>query len=419
MELDGVPISKKKTPDQRQYIAELQKKIKNLEDIVKSKYPNSIPELIRACKPTPTEVDLYRTLQERIETLNNELTTREQAYENGIRLLRQEADKVALQYQERQKSLEDELKSKVRSATNSKIKELERRVEDTRTYYVKKVRELEQQVLGFRKNSKKTKPTSDSSVRNNNSGSHPRVSTAIQTDVVCETVHAPTTAQLPPQQSITHYSNPLMMQDHTYHLMEVGRLRSEIESQRRLDSDKSSELSSVKHTLILLQRDIDHSAQEKIKYQEEVRQLQSNATVSAQNFAVREQELLSKHRFELDSQKQQWDEDVRRITSSGSPISEVVLSDKSDRCAYISSIKRKLAVLEREHTLKHSEFQRSLSETRRLAAFELDVQKQKMNLVIQSKTNEIQRFRLALDSLMEELTSLKVHKEVQFMGRTA
>eukprot|EP01060_Flectonema_neradi_P031959 TRINITY_DN4987_c1_g2_i2.p1 TRINITY_DN4987_c1_g2~~TRINITY_DN4987_c1_g2_i2.p1 ORF type:complete len:944 (+),score=267.95 TRINITY_DN4987_c1_g2_i2:67-2898(+) len=430
VELDSKPLSggRRNQPCQKQYVSELQKKIKDLEDIVKSKYPNSIPELIRACKPTPTEIELYRTLQERIDVLNTEISTREQEYEKGIRLLRQESDKVTLQYQERQKVLEEELKIKVRAATNSKIKELERRIEDTRTYYVKKVRELEQQLLELRKTAIRGKGTTTANDKKSNKSSHPKSTTAVQTDggefpmnpVATSSGNSGQKDQIHVvhQQPSFGYGSPVISQDLAYQSMEIGRLRSELEAQRRSDSDRLSELSTLRHSLSTAQRDLDQATIQKSNLQDEITRLQTASNTLTQQHAVREQELLAKHRYELDSQKQQWDEDVRRL-STNQPIHEPALTDKSDRMAYISSIKRKLAALEREHSIKHSEFQRTLTENRRLASFELDVQKQKMNLVIQSKTNEIQRFRLALDSLMEELTALKSQKEVQLFSKTA
>lgn len=119
-------------------IRDLERSNKLLETQLKEKDPNSVAALIRAAKPSPEESALVQSLQERIETLSREVADKETEYEGKIRALRQEFES----YRAKSDGKAKKAGGKVRdSVAELRIKELEKQVDDTKAYYLKRIKE--------------------------------------------------------------------------------------------------------------------------------------------------------------------------------------------------------------------------------------------------------------------------------------
>ncbi|KAJ9468334.1 viral A-type inclusion protein [Diplonema papillatum] len=439
VELDSEAVSSRKRGvggplDYKKYVSELQKKVKGLEDIIKNKYPNSIPELIRACKPTETEVKMYSVMQDRIASLTQELSDREEEYEKGIRQLRQEADKVHLDNQGRIAALKEELKLKVRNATSGRVKELERTVEDTRAYYMKKVRELEAQVLEFRKAQKKTqaqKPGESPSAKKPADGgpppsaNHPRRVASTQTahmgPVGGEGGQPSAPPGFSPGTAIQYVPTGYPAQDMGFVAAEMARLRMEVDACKKAESDAQAQLAASKEVVGQTRGQWEAEASLRRSLESDVKALQRELDGVQRSHEAEVHRLLSTHRVDLDEQKMKWEKDVKNITQSlqqkhfDAPVASL---SKQQRMDYLGAVRRKLESVEFEYAVKQSDLQRALDETKRMSAFEMDVQKQKLNLIIQSKNNELQKFRLALDSLLDELETLREQQRQREFARS-
>eukprot|EP00754_Rhynchopus_humris_P000303 Rhum_TRINITY_DN10192_c0_g1::Rhum_TRINITY_DN10192_c0_g1_i1::g.37223::m.37223/K16809/QN1; protein QN1 len=415
--------------DSAKYIQDLHHKIKGLEEIIASKYPNSLPELIRACKPTETEVGMYAAMQSRIAQLGEELSAREEEYEKGIRQLRQESDKMVLEYKERYTTLNDECKLKVRNATSAKVKELERRIDDTRAYYLKKVKELETQVLDMRRQSKKA----GGSAAAKGGGDHPRRTAAAQTD------DAP--PLLPPQQPQQAQQQPHAMQPFPAHFPypvavqpqqpagvsasevvlfagEIAKLRAENDVLRREEGDARRRADDVERTRGACRVELEAALREKGALEEEAARLRDAAARERRERADEVARVGQQWRDDVAQVRARCDEEVRRlaqIVDEGDADERRAAAAAAEppgaeqRAEYLAAVRRKLRRVERDYALRVAEVQRALDEARRTAAFNLDVQKQRMDLVVQAKNNELERFRIQLDSLLEELCTLRAH----------
>eukprot|EP01063_Lacrimia_lanifica_P015183 TRINITY_DN22000_c0_g1_i1.p1 TRINITY_DN22000_c0_g1~~TRINITY_DN22000_c0_g1_i1.p1 ORF type:complete len:980 (+),score=438.35 TRINITY_DN22000_c0_g1_i1:62-2941(+) len=416
--------------DQRKYIGELQQKIQGLEEIVKSKYPNSIPELIRACKPTETEVDMYRTMQDRIQFLNQELTDREEEYEKGIRQLRQEADRTLLEHQNRYTSLKEELKLKVRAATSGKVKELERKVDDTRAYYLKKVKELETQVLDFRKTSK---------AKAEKEKKHPKATTAVQTEEM-----APAPAQspapggggspqlfpgmMPPGGMMWGYPQPVPPPGYGEMMFctgEVTRLRAELESMKREASQSQSqpraasaspaaegaeESGALRQDVARLAAELAAARAEAAALGNDAERLRAQLLAAESRSGEAAEAAAAQHAEQLRALDARYDAEIARlkqIVESNQATIQLAALKKGDRMEYLMCVRRKLEAVEHEYALREAELRRALDESKRLAAYELDLQKQKMNVLLQAKNNELEKFRVQLDALLDEMHVLR------------
>jgi len=119
-------------------IKDLERSNKLLEAQLKEKDPNSVAALIRAAKPSLEENTVVQTLQERIQTLSREVADKETEYEGKIRALRQEFDS----YRSKSEGKGKKGSAPVRdSVAELRIKELEKQVEDTKAYYLKRIKE--------------------------------------------------------------------------------------------------------------------------------------------------------------------------------------------------------------------------------------------------------------------------------------
>ena len=398
--------------DKSRYIQELQQKVKGLEEIIRSKYPNSLPELIRACKPTETEVDMYRAMHERIAHLSQELSEREEEYEKGIRELRQETDKTLLEYKERHNVLKEEFKMKVKSATSQRIKELERKVEDTRAYYLKKVKELEAQVIDLRKVTKKhtaVKPTVQQQ-------QHPRRTTSMQTDDLPQPTHYPIQQPQPPPYQAAYPIAPIAIPSGSnaaelvYFTGEISKLRGEVETSKREEREATKQADAAERELASARTELCVTEKAKRMQEAEAARLRETLAKERRERVEEVGAVNGRWRTELDDERRHHGEEVKalsRIAEEEKNDNRTANMSQPQRVDYIASVRRKMAAVDSEYSMRIVEMKRSLDEARRVAAFNLDVQKQKMDLIIQAKNNEIERFRISIDSLLEELNTLR------------
>ena len=118
-----------------------------LEEVLRKKHPNSIPQLIRAARPPMEEHAAHAYMATKIKTLESTLEEKEEEHAKRLRVLRQGFERVKSQHEHRLAQLEVELDAKTKKLEISekphmRIKELERQLDDTRSFYTKKLREL-------------------------------------------------------------------------------------------------------------------------------------------------------------------------------------------------------------------------------------------------------------------------------------
>lgn len=118
-----------------------------LEEVLRKKHPNSIPQLIRAARPPMEEHAAHAYMSTKIKTLESTLEEKEEEHAKRLRVLRQGFERVKAQHEKRLAELEVELDTKTKKLEVSekphlRVKELERQLDDTRSFYTKKLREL-------------------------------------------------------------------------------------------------------------------------------------------------------------------------------------------------------------------------------------------------------------------------------------
>lgn len=130
-------------------IKELESQVEHLEQVVAKRHPNSIGELIRASKPSAEESKQMVLLQQRVKDAEKGQADAENKLSQTVRSLRQEHEKMKKIYEKKISDLEtnsSKLNKAGGSAQVAKIKELEKTVSDLRSFYIKKVRSLSEQL---------------------------------------------------------------------------------------------------------------------------------------------------------------------------------------------------------------------------------------------------------------------------------
>lgn len=127
-------------------VAELEEALRRAE---RGQKDDGITALIRAVKPTTEESQQMKVMQRRMQQLQQELDEQTAKSEKALRVLRLEADKLKASYERRIAQMDEDLKIRLKAASSKKAEDLGRQLEEMRTYYTKKVKELETQVMDF------------------------------------------------------------------------------------------------------------------------------------------------------------------------------------------------------------------------------------------------------------------------------
>eukprot|EP00435_Cladocopium_sp_Y103_P008760 s2913_g2.t1 len=136
-------------------IAELRRQNEELNECLRKRNPDSILALIKACEPAPEEKRELRDLKGRIAELEAQLQERDAMYDRRIRGLRAQYDHMRHEYERRSETkrpghLGPDLVEESRrvgpdheAVLQARIKDLERQVEHTKSYYLTKLRKRE------------------------------------------------------------------------------------------------------------------------------------------------------------------------------------------------------------------------------------------------------------------------------------
>lgn len=154
-------------------IAELRRQNEELNECLRKRNPDSILALIKACEPAPEEKRELRDLKGRIAELEAQLQERDAMYDRRIRGLRAQYDHMRHEYERRSESKRlgpDLVEESIRrvgpdheAVLQARIKDLERQVEHTKSYYLTKLRKREPLVPPWKPGGKSTAHTQNPS----------------------------------------------------------------------------------------------------------------------------------------------------------------------------------------------------------------------------------------------------------------
>ena len=144
-----VPVQSKSLDRRCNQISDLEKEKREREQ-----EPNIVKDLIRAAQPSAEENQVVQDLQLKVKSLEQEIDEMHSDTEKRIRVLRQETENARTAYEKRLAFLQTtnkELSNKLllkqggKEASLSK-KEVDKQMSDVRTFYQKKIKDLEKQL---------------------------------------------------------------------------------------------------------------------------------------------------------------------------------------------------------------------------------------------------------------------------------
>ncbi|XP_047414277.1 centrosomal protein of 162 kDa isoform X2 [Sciurus carolinensis] len=155
-------------------IQDLERQVKEMEGILKRRYPNSLPALILAASAAGDTVDrnTVEFMEKRIKKLEADLEGKDEEAKKSLRTMEQQFQKMKIQYEQRLEEQEQLLAYKLKEApqnqrdNSSRVKALETELEDVKEAHQVTVRNLEAEInvlkhqnaeLELKKNSKDDK----------------------------------------------------------------------------------------------------------------------------------------------------------------------------------------------------------------------------------------------------------------------
>ncbi|XP_036173217.1 centrosomal protein of 162 kDa isoform X2 [Myotis myotis] len=138
-------------------IQDLERQVKEMEGILKRRYPNSLPALILAASAAGDTVDrnTVEFMEKRIKKLEADLEGKDEEAKRSLRTMEQEFQKMKIQYEQRLEEQEQLLAHKLKAASqnqhdNSRVKALEKELHDIKEAHEITVRNLEAEIDTFK-----------------------------------------------------------------------------------------------------------------------------------------------------------------------------------------------------------------------------------------------------------------------------
>lgn len=134
-------------------IQDLERQVKEMEGILKRRYPNSLPALILAASAAGDTVDrnTVEFMEKRIKKLEADLEGKDEEAKKSLRTMEQQFQKMKIQYEQRVEEQEELLANKLKEASqhqcdNSRVKALEEELSDIKEAHQITVKNLEAEI---------------------------------------------------------------------------------------------------------------------------------------------------------------------------------------------------------------------------------------------------------------------------------
>ncbi|CAK6446797.1 unnamed protein product [Pipistrellus nathusii] len=139
-------------------IQDLERQVKEMEGILKRRYPNSLPALILAASAAGDTVDrnTVEFMEKRIKKLEADLEGKDEEAKRSLRTMEQEFQKMKIQYEQRLEEQEQLLAHKLKAASqnqhdnSSRVKALEKELDDIKAAHQITVKNLEAEIDTFK-----------------------------------------------------------------------------------------------------------------------------------------------------------------------------------------------------------------------------------------------------------------------------
>lgn len=392
----------------------------------KQKNPNSISQLIRATKEDDVQV---QKLNSRIKELERLLEQAQQDSQTSLRSLRQETDKIQLQLEEQVKSFKkkfndekakcDELKEKLVSLEKqlkketSKSQELQQNVEDTKTFYRKKLADMEKELKEKEEKNRSSTSKSKSTIDFSSTQRIAELENELKLkDLQLSKMEKVNLVKQPKDNSLKQEleqvknqnihlkaQNDLLISQRSNWMKDESSLSKE---HAKRVSDLEQQLRETQTTIELIKKSKEESLELKEKVVRDLRQ-------SLQDAIDMKERLIKDYEYQMNELKRGHQITIDKLNREHS---EELLKNSPDerdreRLRKIEEMLTKISDLESNHRKKESELNREINELKYQMEIEQIRSKQTYDVMLQRKNAEVMKFKMALDSLTTDIRRMR------------
>lgn len=412
-------------------VKELEAELDGVREALGKRNPNSLAALIQASKPSVEESRIVQDLRAQIEDMQNKESDLILQHEKQLRSLRQEHEKMRLQ--------RDGSEGRKR-----RIKELERQLDEVRTFYNKKVKGLQQKLelasvvpqsarkrrqgAGGGQPSPPASGETDSAGSLEESGQHllqQRLEGALAEKARLEErlLSAEGSASVALRDAAKHDSEVESLENQNYALQQENRLLQEqLQWAQEGDRDPgapgsqalATKLAAASLTLANTQKSY-HDAVEKCALVQA--QHQSHVERLEEDFSRRVGAL--QQRLERAEADGQWQgraeaaiEEKEALKVECSALQAEVESLRASKewtpqAAEFSRLEQRLSEMEAKHAAKEAQWRGAVQETQRVAEMQHGALRRRWELAFEAKSAELEGFRREIDGILLQARGLQ------------
>ncbi|KAM5324397.1 centrosomal protein of 162 kDa isoform 2-T3 [Glossophaga mutica] len=441
-------------------IQDLERQVKEMEGIIKRRYPNSLPALILAASAAGDTVDrnTVEFMEKRIKKLETDLEGKDEEAKRSLRTMEQQFQKIKIQYEQRLEEQEQLLAHKLKEApqnrpdNSSGLKALEKELDDIKEAHQITVRNLEAEIdrlkhqnaeLELKKNDKDDKDLQSIEFQVEQANAKAKLvrlneelaakGREIQDlSKTVERLQKERRMMLSNQNSKGREERTAkrVKKDvlHPEVLQENCRLKNELEGlivERNELKVKSEEAMNQFENSIkrLKEETAAHISSLKASHQREVEKLlcqnaveNSSSKVAELNRKVATQEVLIKHFQNQVNELQDKQESLvvsqvreeilqKEITKLLEELREAK-ENHTPEMKHFMDLEKKIKQMEVRHKQREQELQQIIQQTHQVVETEQNKEIEKWKRLAQLKNRELDKFRTELDSILDVLREL-------------
>ncbi|XP_004462680.2 centrosomal protein of 162 kDa isoform X2 [Dasypus novemcinctus] len=441
-------------------IQDLERQVKEMEGILKRRYPNSLPALILAASAAGDTVDrnTVEFMEKRIQKLEADLEGKDEEAKKSLRTMEQQFQKMKIQYEQRLEEQEQLLAYKLKEAIqnphdhSSRVKALEKEIDDIKEAHQITVRNLEAEVdilkhqnseLELKKNDKDDKDFQ--SIEFQVEQAHTKAKLVRLNEELAAKGReiqdlSKTVERLQKERRMMlSYQNSKGREEisakkgkkgvlHTEVLQENLRLKNELErlilERNELKMKSEAALNQFENSMKRIKEDTAaHIASLKASHQREVEKLlcqnaveNSSSKVAELNRKIATQEVLIKH-FQNQVNELQGKQESLVVSQVREEILQTEITklleelreakeNHTPEMKHFIGLEKKIKLMEMRHEQREQELQQIIQQTRQVVESEQNKEIEKWKRLAQLKNRELDKFRTELDSILDVLREL-------------
>ncbi|XP_070567506.1 centrosomal protein of 162 kDa-like [Ptychodera flava] len=429
-------------------IQDLERQVKEMENILRRRHPNSLPALIYAAATAPTENNTSPAsksqaivfLEERIQKLERELDEREMEAKKSLRTMEQRYNTMKLKFEEHISRLERELDSFKRADHSAEhphthVVALERELKSVRERYQRETEDLRERLDFYITSSKGKSPTRESKtlemrLEELEDELRKRDEEMILLRLRYQQLETQTGQQGISQSDRRHYKAREFAGMHISDVIEENdRLKTQVErlsfevDQQRVQLQKS--LAEAESGARKSREEIeDRVTSLKMAHETEIQRLiiehankLTDSNVSQLNSQINAQQVMISHlkeqlnKYKLDSDKLAAAEIKEKAAKQQINLltDELKEAKKSHtpEMRHFEALQNKILSFESRYAEREKELQHIITKATMTATAEKDEEIQYYKQQLRDKNVELQKFRSELDTLLEVIRQLK------------